>query len=404
VALPVFVPMVTYGTRGLEDVQAAVPTSTSPISLPMSCRVRSIRFGVRDHALYARLSGNRAENVVFPTFTVLLLAFAGWRRGRQGSAPWLAVAAVFIVLTLGPFLHIAGASAIEPRPGTFWRCRSEALVSTTCRCSRGRVRRGRFASAGQLGLVMAAMLGLAAVARAGNAASRRGWLFAAIACVAFECLAWPLPTTRVDVPPAYHVLAAEARSRGVHGALLEIPPAHSEDKVYQMYQTVHGLPLLGGRLRVVRPCLRPLAPRPIPDRTFSSDPWRANDGGLSLDGLDSLHVDYVMLHTRLAAAGAIARVLSRTSNSCRRTGKRNFFGDARPPLESRVQRTPSCSKIGSMQSTSTVRLILREHQPGAYWREFDSILLPRVLSFTGETASNRFNRQLKWFENEPTSD
>ena len=72
---------------------------------------------------------------------------------------------------------------------------------------------------------------------------------------------------------------------------------HGGDKVYQLYQTVHGLPLLGGRLaRGPRHAYDRLHRDPFIDRTISRDPWRANDGLLSLDGLDSLGVDYVMLH------------------------------------------------------------------------------------------------------------
>jgi len=106
-------------------------------------------------------------------------------------------------------------------------------------------------------------------------------------------------------------LAADAPLKGRPGALLEVPPVHAGDKVYQLYQTVHGRPLLGGRLaRVPSHAYDRLHRDPFLDRLQSREPWGMHEGQLSLAGLDSLGVDYVMLHRGLTANPALTRLLA----------------------------------------------------------------------------------------------
>ena len=146
-----------------------------------------------------------------------------------------------------------------------------------------------------------------------------------------------LAMTAIDIPPAYDVLrratsgaqpgreiggSTGAVQLGGHGAgrarvgrdvLLEIPPVHAGDKVYQLYQTTHGLPILGGRLaRGPRVAYERLHRDPFQARLFDRDPLRLQDGLLALDGLDSLGVTWVMLHDNFdPRTAAIQRVLER---------------------------------------------------------------------------------------------
>lgn len=312
-AWPVWVPMLQYGTQALADIQAGganeyvadlvawvLPSPFHPL------------WNIWLEHVYSHLSGNLAESVVFPTFTVWALAFVAWR-GRTGDARrWLWVALVFGVLALGPFLHVGGRDAIEFGDGRFLRVPLPKGLLDNLPLLSGARGASRFASGVQMALVLAATLGLARWAQVANppAAPRWGRIGIALALAGFECAAWPLPTTRIDIPAAYVTLAADAALRGRHGALLEIPPVHAGDKVYQLYQTVHGLPLLGGRLaRVPRTGYDRLHRDAFLDRLQSREPWGMNEGKLSLAGLDSLGVDYVMLHRGLTANPALMRLL-----------------------------------------------------------------------------------------------
>jgi hypothetical protein len=162
------------------------------------------------------------------------------------------------------------------------------------------------AASGQLGLVVAATLGLAWLGRPRA-------VLAAVLLVGFESLALPIPTTRIESPPAYRVLRDAARTDSKRGALLEIPPVHAQDKVYQLFQTTHGVPLCGGRLaRTPLHAFDALHRDPFLSRLFESTPLQQQDGLLSLAGLDSLGVRWVMLHDRFDPRTAtIERILSR---------------------------------------------------------------------------------------------
>ena len=331
VASPVLLPVLRYGSRGLEDVRAggADVYVADLLSWLLPSPLHPL-WGSALRPAYARFTGNLAENIVFPTFAVWVLACLGLRRAGSPARAWFAVAGVFILLSLGPFLHVAGRGALEVRPGMFLRLPLPKLLLDELPLLAGARAAGRFAAVAQMGLVLAATLelgrraygaargqepGRSAAARTAPAmaATRRRVLVPAVlGLVLFECLAWPMPTTRVEIPSAYRALALEARASGRRGALLEIPPVHAGDKAYQLYQTVHGVPLLGGRLaRVRRDAYDALHRDPFIARTLDNAPWRAHDGLLALDGLDSLRVEYVALHDAHRPSADIEKVLGR---------------------------------------------------------------------------------------------
>jgi hypothetical protein len=306
--LPLVVPALQYGTRGLEDVRAggADEFVADLVAWVLPSPLHPL-WGDAMRGAYAPLTGNLAEQVVFPTFTVWILALLAWRRRVPGARPWLVVAIVFAVLALGPALHVAGRDGIplESARRMELRLPLPKLLLDQLPLVSGARAASRFAAGAQLGLVLAAALALSA--RAG----RRGRLVA-LGLVGFECLMRPLPTTPVDIPPAYRVLRQAAAREAAPGALLEIPPAHAADKVYQLYQTHHGLPILGGRLaRGPRASFERLHADPFLARLFEREPLRAQDGLVTLDGLDSLGVRWVVLHDDVdPRSAAIARVLA----------------------------------------------------------------------------------------------
>jgi hypothetical protein len=158
------------------------------------------------------------------------------------------------------------------------------------------------------------MLGLAALVRSRKTPDAAGRVVAiAVAACLFECFPGSVPTTRVERSAAYAHLAAGIQGGAPRGALLEVPPVHAGDKPTQFQQTVHGLPLLGGRLaRIRRDAYDHLHRDPFLHRTLDNAPWRMHDALLSLAGLDSLGVEYVMLHRGHTAHEAIGRVLARS--------------------------------------------------------------------------------------------
>lgn len=328
--LPLIVPALEYGASGLEDVRAG--GSNDFVADLLSYLLPSPQhflWGRSMQNLYAPLTGNLAEQIVFPTATVWILALLAWRSGSREARLWGLVALVFVVLSFGPYLHIGGHSGIpfESARRAAIRLPLPKLVLDQLPLASGARAASRFAAVGQLALALSAMIGLA------RHSGRRGALVA-LGCAGFECLTVPLAMTPIEIPPAYTVLR-DAVSGGAArptraptsavlqptrrggdaqpGVLLEIPPVHTGDKVYQLYQTVHGLPIVGGRVaRGPRAALEHLHRDPLLERLYDRDPLGLTDGLLALDGLDSLGVTYVMIHDRFdLRSAAIARLLER---------------------------------------------------------------------------------------------
>ena len=330
VSAPVLVPMLLYGSAGLEDVQAGGNNVfvADPVAYILPSPFHPM-WGRAVMPAYARLTGNLAENVVFPTFTVLALVLLGWRRRRHEEERrtaefrlWIAVAAIFVVLSFGPFLHLLGRDHIQVGGDTFLRLPLPKVLLDAVPLLAGARAASRFAAVGQLALVLAATLGLSALVGGRSMGRTTGVVAIAMATCLFECFPGSVPTTPIDAPASYERLAAALRAGAPRGALLEIPPVHAGDKVNQYRQSVHGLPLLGGRLARIRSdAYDPLHRDPFLDRTLDNTPWRMHDALLSLDGLDSLGVEYVMLHRRHAQHEAIERVLERNFEPMHESGE-----------------------------------------------------------------------------------
>lgn len=313
VAAPVIVPVVLLGSRGAAAVH--IGGAEEYVADALAYVLPSPFHPVWGHALqhvYAGLTGNLAESVVFPTFTVWFLALTALRTAPRESRRWWALALVFLVLSLGPSLHVGGHVLRLPLP---------KLVLDRIPWVWGARAASRFAIAAQLALALAAGLGLQAAVRRMNDMNdaktargrgrRRGVVGLAIAGFAFECIAWPFPVTRIEIPAPYALVGALGTAPELT-TLLEIPPVHAGDRVYQLYQTVHGQPLLGGRLaRVPRDPYGRLNRDPFIHRTMSNTLWGSCEDSLSLDGLDSLRVRYVALHLQFPPTAGIRRALEK---------------------------------------------------------------------------------------------
>lgn len=314
VGSPVIGPAIAYGTRGLEELRAggADEFVADVLAYVLPSPLHPL-WGQLTLPAYGVFTGNLAEKIVFPLFSVWILAILGWRRDVC-ARKWGWIGLVFLVLSLGPYLHISGRSAFDAGWGPLSQLRLPLpkLLLDALPIAAGARAASRFAAVVQLALVISAMFGLARVAgitRHRNR-TRLRFVWVALLATAFECAAWPLPTTPIRIPRAYAALREDARRHGP-GALLEIPPVHAGDKVYQLYQTVHGLPILGGRLaRAPHDAYAHLHRDLFLDRTMSNALWSTAEDSLSLDGLDSLGIRYVALHTPFPPSAGIGRVLA----------------------------------------------------------------------------------------------
>jgi hypothetical protein len=315
VLLPLIVPVLQYGRRAFAEVAAAGGANeyvADALSYVLPSPLHPL-WGAAMLRAYEPLSGNVSESLVFPTYTVLVLAFIAWRSRRVEARRWGILAGIFVLLSLGPFLHMGGESAVlvEAGPVAALRLPLPKLLLDQLPILSGARASGRFAASGQLALVLVAALGLAHAVQ--NRRLRRVVLGSAYAAMMFECLVVPLPMTEAVIPEAYHVLRREVERTGERGALLEIPPVHRDDKIYTFYQSAHGLPILSGRLaRGPRGAYDRLHRDPFLARLRDPTPLVLPDGLLALDGLDSLDVRYIMVHGRYdSRAPAIVRVLER---------------------------------------------------------------------------------------------
>ncbi len=194
-----------------------------------------------------------SEHQVFAGFTVLALAALGlWtgrrRRGRApGGAPqrmaarlsterglWALILAVFVILALGPVLHINGRTDLLPGGGEItlpyaWLVRVVPFMDISRSVS-------RFDAVVMLALAVLAAAGLNRLAGRGRGGHWMAW--AALALIVFEFLPAPYPLSEADTPAWYRTLAADPRP----GAVLNLPMNYDRPG-YLLYQTEHGKPL-----------------------------------------------------------------------------------------------------------------------------------------------------------------
>ncbi|MDQ1515484.1 MAG: hypothetical protein QOE80_1314 [Actinomycetota bacterium] len=218
------------------------------------------------------------ERTAFPGFTIWLLAAAGavwgWRHRRaSGSAPaagstgstgstgsagsaaglWVVLAAVFVLLSFGPFLHVHGHhgarwtrfSGHYSFPMPYWLFHSFPVVNGV------RVP-GRFSTVGILALDVLAALALARLV-ARRPALRYAAPAVALALVMVEFFPSGVVTQKPAIPQPYAAIAADPGRR----AVLEIPlqwrtgfgdfgDTHSDHSIFLYYATRHGKPVANG--------------------------------------------------------------------------------------------------------------------------------------------------------------
>ena len=175
-----------------------------------------------------------AERMIYLGAVPTALAILGWRRGSLRVRPFVWVALVFFLLSLGPALRIGGkviAFLGQPLPMPYaWLARAFPWLEIARSLSRYSVM-----------VLLAVALLAAAGLKALCPSRRRAWWGTLLACglTLFEFFPAPYPFSPPDVPEWYRSLPPG------RGAILNLPVTWDRPR-YLLYQMAHGRPLVAG--------------------------------------------------------------------------------------------------------------------------------------------------------------
>ena len=273
-----------------------------------------------DRFLHVNNVWTGGERTAFAGFTILLLAvigaiWAGRRRrgpGERGCPPigqWIALAATFVLLSFGPFLHVGhrqggrfiryGIRYTYPMP--YWLLNSVPVLN-------GIRVPGRFSVVAILALDVLAAVGLAWLM--GRLARQYGPRLALVApavallFVLVEFFPRGLVTQKPGIPRPYSAIAADAGRK----AVLEIPlqwrtgfgdfgDVAGDHSIFLYYATRHGKPLAGGM--VARYPLRSrqaLLSQPVYSQVVALQQGDLAAATFSADDLRQAGIGYVVYH------------------------------------------------------------------------------------------------------------
>lgn len=182
------------------------------------------------------------EGDVFLGYVPLLLSLCALWFARRRAALWTVIALIFVLLSLGPVLHLDGRWRFGatgwsiPLPyGWLMDIPGLSVVRTPVRLALG----------GTLGLAVLSGLGFVGLKRRWpRLAGGRGQVIVAATLVGLmlaEQLTIPFPLEATAVPDFYRQLAASSEP----GAIVELPISYKRARS-DLYQTVHGHPIVAG--------------------------------------------------------------------------------------------------------------------------------------------------------------
>jgi hypothetical protein len=187
--------------------------------------------------------GGYVEQVAALSWVGLIVMFAAWRLKRfHPGRFWPCLTIGFALLTLGPFLQVAGINTAIPTPWTLLRY--VPIVGAARMPS-------RFSVVVTMGFAVLFAMALAALGQA--AGKRRHLLLGAVgALLVFELLPAPRVLHSATLPAVYERVAADPRPVRV----LELPTGVRDglssmgnfSSITQFHQTLHGKGLIGGYL------------------------------------------------------------------------------------------------------------------------------------------------------------
>jgi hypothetical protein len=194
-----------------------------------------------------RRDGSHTETVVFLGALTLVLAVLG-SPTRRPQRFWLVAALIFLLLALGPVLHVQGHTVTvfgRPLALPFGLLLHAPVIGSTRAPARWTV----------MANLCLSVLAAGGTLRLLERFRDPRWTFLALTgALLFESAAVPFPFARPRALAGYERLAAEPGN----GAVLEIPLHDDPGLVPQrmLFQTVHGKPVFGGYLSRGLPPLR----------------------------------------------------------------------------------------------------------------------------------------------------
>ncbi len=253
--------------------------------------------------IFGRFHGNfdvqNQQRRPFLGYSVLLLALAGAVAAYSRSRVWLLMAAMLFLLALGPILRING--VLYPGVPMPYRLLADVPLMRLLRLT------DRINILLGLPLGLLAGFGSMAVLNKLKRPSRQMLFLGAIGVLILaEYAAFPYPESETAVP-AWLADLAQAPD---DFTLLHLPNhEHEFNKFYMYYQTVHGQPLVNGKVaRIPREALAFWQDVPLLAELQSEAAVQINrsDIGRQLALLHEANVRYIVLHKALAAPGQIA--------------------------------------------------------------------------------------------------
>jgi hypothetical protein len=232
-------------------------------------------------------TGNDAESASYIGYVALALAALAAARARA-SRPWLAIALVGFVLSLGPRLHVNGRLAGPPLPYAWLEAALPTLRFTGVPV--------RFGWLVTFGVAVAAGGALASIVRAG----RRGPALACLVTAVALLESWPHPFV-MSAWPAPRFLRDLARD-GQRWAVLDATSPTRQ----LWHQVLHRHPQVGGYVTRAPERLERLLTETPALRPFFGDGGALQSRPETLRALQELNVRFVIVDgPRLAAARAL---------------------------------------------------------------------------------------------------
>lgn len=196
--------------------------------------------------------------------TLVVVTAPALLRSRSGRA-WLWGSALFLVMSLGPTLHVAGhALAWLPLPQA-WLARLLPFLA-------GSRTPLRYIAPAELCLAVTLARGWSAFhnGRMNRPPYRLEMVLGAL--LLFESLSAPLPVAAVPIPPVYRAIAHDGRT----ASLVHVPTMTAREDL--LYQTVHGQKLIED-LETAIPLHSPRGPYP-----FETTEWKVLRQGFGTPG------------------------------------------------------------------------------------------------------------------------
>ncbi|MAT97008.1 MAG: hypothetical protein CL608_07690 [Anaerolineaceae bacterium] len=235
----------------------------------------------------------------FLGYSVLLLALVGAVAAYPHSRTWSFMAVVLVLLALGPILRINGVLYPEV-PMPYRLLADNPLLRLLRLTDRINILLG-------LPISLLAGFGCRAILQKVKRPSRQTALVGVISVLVLaEYAAFPYPVSSTAVP----AWLAELEQQPDDFALLHLPNhEHEFNKFYMYYQTVHGQPLVNGKVaRIPREALASWEEVPLLAELQSEAAVqiKRQDIGRQLSLLHEADVRYIVLHKALAAPGQMA--------------------------------------------------------------------------------------------------